>query len=96
IQYRWNHKTKSTIAVLDLPPAISVNRLLYGHAPVVPYPVTVHNFSTQTSFPVQVQVFEKGKTGKAVFSAAQKITTATGTWQQTVFDLKLPAGDYDV
>ncbi len=96
IQYKWNNKIKSTLAVLDLPPAISVNRLLYGHAPVVQYPVTVHNFSSEASFPVQVQVFEKGKTGKAVFSAAQKINTPPGTWRQIVFDLKLPAGDYDV
>ena len=96
LQYKWNNQTKRTLAILDLPPAISVNRLLYGHAPVVQYPVTVHNFSSEASFPVQVQVFEKGKTGKAVFSATQKITTAPGTWQQIVFDLKLPAGDYDV
>ncbi|HRO47529.1 hypothetical protein [Agriterribacter sp.] len=96
IQYKWNNKIKSTLAVLDLPPAISVNRLLYGHAPVVQYPVTIHNFSSEASFPVQVQVFEKGKAGKAVFSATQKISTPPGTWQQTVFDLKLPPGDYDV
>lgn len=96
IAYKWNNQTKRTLTILDLPPAISVNRLLYGHAPVVQYPVTVHNFSAEASFPVQVQVFEKGKTGKAVFSATQKITTAPGTWKQIVFDLKLPAGDYDV
>lgn len=96
IAYKWNNKTKRTLAILDLPPAISVNRLLYGHAPVVQYPVTVHNFSAEASFPVQVQVFEKGKTGKAVFSATQKINTAPGTWQEIVFDLKLASGDYDV
>lgn len=96
IQYKWNNKVKSTLAVLELPPAISVNRLLYGHAPIVKYPVTIHNFSNDAVFTVQVQVFEKGKSRKAVFSATQKINTAPGTWQQVVFDLKLPAGDYDV
>lgn len=96
IAYKWKNKTKRTMAILDLPPAISVNRLLYGHAPVVQYPVTIHNFSTQTSFPVQVQVFAKSKTGKAVFSATQNVTTAPGTWKPVNFDLKLPAGDYSV
>jgi hypothetical protein len=46
LQYKWGNKTKRTLAILDLPPAISVNRLLYGHAPVVQYAVTAHNFSS--------------------------------------------------
>ena len=96
VNYKWGTKTKSTLAILDMPPAISVHRLLYGHAPVVNYPVSVHNFSTNTSFPVQVQAFEKGKSSKAVFTTTQTMTAATGTYSKTIFDLKLPAGDYDV
>ena len=96
IKYAWGGKTKSTLAMLDMPPAISAHQLLYGHAPVVQYPVSVHNFSTNASFPVQVQAFEKGKAGKPVFSSTQNLSAATGTYAKTVFELKLPAGDYEV
>lgn len=96
VSYKWGDKIKHTIAILDLPPAISVHRLLYGHTPVVNYPVSIHNFSTAAAFPVQVQVFEKNKPGKPVFSAVQKCTAASGSYQSLVFGLKLPAGDYDV
>ena len=45
--------------MLDLPPAISVHQLLYGHAPKVSYPVSIHNFSDKAEFPVKVEVVEK-------------------------------------
>jgi hypothetical protein len=96
ITYKWGNKTKRTLAMLDMPPAISVHRLLYGHAPVVKYPVSVHNFSKDNSFPVQVQVFEKGTSSKPVFTSSQTLSAASGTYNKTVFDLKLSAGDYDV
>jgi hypothetical protein len=96
INYKWANKTKSTMTMLDMPPAISVHRLLYGHAPVVKYPVSVHNFSSNNSFPVQVQVFEKGNNSKVVFTTTQTLSAPTGTYSKTVFDLKLSAGDYDV
>jgi hypothetical protein len=96
INYKWGNKTKSTMTMLDMPPAISVHRLLYGHAPVVKYPVSIHNFSTSTSFPVQIQVFEKGNSSKAIFTASQTLSAPSGTYTKTVFDLKLSAGSYDV
>lgn len=96
IQYKWNNKSKSTLAIMDMPPAISVNRLLYAHAPIVKFPVTIHNFSKNSSFPVLVEVFQKGKNSKPVFSATQKLNISSGDWQQTIFDMKLPPGDYDV
>jgi hypothetical protein len=96
ITYKWGNKTKRTLAMLDMPPAISVHRLLYGHAPVVKYPVSVHNFSANSSFPVQVDVFQKGNNSKPVFTAMQTMSAPTGTYAKTVFDLKLTAGDYDV
>ena len=51
INYQWGNTSKRTITMLDMPPAISVHRLLYGHAPVVHYPVSVHNFSVNANFP---------------------------------------------
>lgn len=92
----WGAKKKTTMCILDLPPAISVHRLLYGHAPSVSYPVSIHNFSSLVHFPVKVEVFAKDKPNKAVFTATQNCTAALGKFQDLVFDLKLAAGDYQV
>ena len=94
--FKWGDKSKMTMAILDMPPAISVHRLLYGHAPIVKYPVSIHNFSGNVPFPVKVQVFAKGKPGKAVFTANQTNTASLGKFQDMLFDLQLAAGDYTV
>ncbi len=97
IHYDWGSSKKSTVAMLDLPPAISVNRLLYGQTPSINYPVSIHNFTKESSFPVKVEVLKKGQTGNPVFSATQTCSTATGTYKDLEFDLKVPdAGSYDV
>jgi hypothetical protein len=59
VHFKGENISRSTVALLDLPPAISVHQLLYGHAPKVSYPVTVHNYSVQTKFPVNVSVYQK-------------------------------------
>ncbi len=94
--FKWGEKKKTTMTILDMPPAISVHRLLYGHAPSVKYPVSIHNFSSNVPFPVKVQVFAKGKPGKAVFTANQTNTASLGKFQDMLFDLRLAAGDYTV
>ncbi len=38
VEARWKDGRKRTLAVLDLPPAVSVHKLLYGTAPEVTYP----------------------------------------------------------
>ena len=96
VNYNWGDKKKTTMTILDLPPAISVHQLLYGHAPSVKYPVSIHNFSSDKPFPVQVQVFAKDKPGKAVFTATQNNTAPLSKFQDMLFDLKLAAGDYTV
>ncbi len=96
IHYNWGGGEKSTMTMLELPPAISVTRLLYGQAPQVSYPVTVHNFTADTSFPVTVQVLDNNAAGKAVFSEKQTCSTPTGTFRNMAFDLKIPEGDYIV
>jgi hypothetical protein len=92
----WGNKKKTTMTILDLPPAISVHRLLYGHTPSVSYPVSIHNFSSATPFPVKVEVFAKDKPNKPVFTANQNSTAALSKFQDLIFDLKLAAGDYIV
>jgi hypothetical protein len=94
--FTWGNKKKTTMTMLDLPPAISVHRLLYGHTPSVSFPVSVHNFSSNTPFPVKVEVFTKDKPAKPVFTANQNSTAALSKFQDLVFDLKLAAGDYIV
>ena len=96
VHYKWGSKVKSTLTILDLPPAISVHNLLYGHVPVVTYPVTIHNFSDQASFPVKVEVFDKIDPKNVVFSASETCTSGTGTFKDMSFDLRLPAGGYNV
>ena len=95
---KFNHaqKQKTTLAMLDLPPAISVNQLLYGHTPRISFPVTIHNFSAQQQYAVEVQVFKKDKPGKAAYTAKQIGSAATGSYQELNFNLELPPGDYDV
>ena len=51
IHYKWETGKKSTLTMLDLPPAISVHQLLYGQTPVVSYPVSVHNFTKESNVP---------------------------------------------
>ncbi|MCK5464529.1 MAG: hypothetical protein KAI95_15985, partial [Bacteroidales bacterium] len=96
VHFNMEGRKKSTLAMLDLPPAISVHRLLYGHAPRVSYPVSVHNFSKQSSFPVEVQVFRTGRKETHLFQTSKTCNAATGSSQDLLFDLDVPPGDYEV
>ncbi|MEN8203112.1 MAG: carboxypeptidase-like regulatory domain-containing protein [Bacteroidota bacterium] len=88
-------KIKRSATMLDLPPAISVHSLLYGQAPRVNYPVSIHNFTGQTSFPVEVQVIPNGKK-RPKYKETKTYQAATGSYQEQQFDLELPPGDYTV
>ncbi len=59
VHYKWDTGKKSTLTMIDLPPAISAHQLLFAHAPAFTYPVTIHNFTDQTTFPVKVEVLDK-------------------------------------
>ncbi len=96
VNFKWGDQKKSTITIFDMPPAISVHCLLYGIAPLVKFPVSIHNFSSDSPFRVKVQVFAKNNPAKAVFSASQNNTATLGKSQNMDFDLKLAAGDYTV
>ncbi len=96
IHYKWNGREKSTLTMLDLPPVISVHRLLYGHAPNVSYPVTIHNFTNKTSFPVKVQVVNPEKENNVVYEASQSCDARRGTFKDMLFNLEVPAGAFKV
>ncbi|MCX6259333.1 MAG: hypothetical protein NTY95_00650, partial [Bacteroidia bacterium] len=96
VHYTWGTNKKSTLTMLDLPRAISVQQLLYGHTPKVTYPVTIHNFTDKSTFPVKVEVLDKKNSKKVVYSSSKSCTTETGTFKNISFDLEVPAGSYNV
>jgi hypothetical protein len=96
VHFHWDVHEKSTIAILDLPPAISVHRLLFGHSLSVEYPVTIHNFSTEESFPVKVDVYDNQHLAKPCYTTTATCATPTGTFKKLVFTLPLESGHYQV
>jgi len=96
VHFQWDTNKKSTLAMLDLPHAISVHRLLYGHAPTVEFPVTIHNFKSSKAFPVNVEVFDTENPNKAVFKDKQNCDAGISQFKDMKFNLVLPAGNYNV
>ena len=96
VHYKWGSHKKSTLTMLDLPRAISVHQLLYGHTPKVTYPVTIHNFSDKSTFPVKVEVLDKNNPKKVVYTTSKSCTTGKATFKDMSFDLEVPAGSYQV
>lgn len=87
---------KSTLTMLDLPRAISVQQLLYAHTSKVTYPVTVHNYTRKSSFPVKVEVLDKANPKKVVYTTSQMCSTPASTFKNMSFNLPVPAGSYSV
>jgi hypothetical protein len=96
VHYKWDTGKKSTLTILDLPRAISVQQLLYGHSPKVTYPVTVHNFTDESTFPVKVEVLDKNDPSKIIYTNSASCSAAKGTFQNLSFDLEVPPGGYNV
>ncbi len=96
IELRWKGGTKRTMAVLDLPPAVSVHKLLHGFAPEVVYPVSVHNFTEAKSYPVEVRVWAKDKPGTPVLVTSLTGKAALSGHQEIEFRLPLQPGSYTV
>jgi hypothetical protein len=96
VDFSWSDKKKGTVAMLDLPPAVSLHQLLYGHAPEVQFPVTIHNFSKDDTFPVEVVVFEKDNSRRAVFRQTKTCEAGTASFKKMDFTLELDPGHYIV
>ena len=96
IHFSWGDKKKTTVTMLDLPPAISMHQLLYAQAPEVRFPVTIHNFSKESSFPVEVVVYEKDNPQKEVLRQTKKCEAAPASFKKMDFLLQLKPGDYMV
>ena len=96
VSFKGGNHEKTTLTMLDLPVAVSIHQLLYGHAPEVSFPVTIHNYTDQKSFPVKVQVFRSDQPRKPVYEESKTGSTAKTTYQEVVFPLKLDPGNYFV
>jgi hypothetical protein len=75
---------------------VSVHRLLYGQAPEVVYPVSIHNFTAKLGYPVEVRVYAKGNPAVPVFEASRPGAAGTGEHQEMEFRLPLGPGSYTV
>jgi hypothetical protein len=62
----------------------------------VEYPVTIHNFSTEKSFPVKVDVYDNQHLAKPCYTTTATCATPTGTFKKLVFTLPLESGHYQV
>ena len=96
VHYSWDGKSKSTVALFDLPPVISVHRLLFGHTPEIQYPVSVHNFTNSETFPVRVQVVSDENPEKIVFELEKMAKAGAGSAATIIFKLKVQPGNYHV
>ena len=96
VHFSWETGKKSTLTMIELPPAISSHQLLYSHAPKVSYPVTIHNFTDNVSFPVKIEVLDKSDPQKVVFTSSKTCKAEKGTFKDMSFDLELPPGSYNV
>lgn len=94
IQYDWGTSSKSTLALLELPPAISVHELLYGTTSGVNYPVTIYNFTNEKNLPVKIKVADKADSSKIIFEKEDTFTVEQGSSLTKTFNLAIPAGSY--
>jgi hypothetical protein len=96
VTFNWGDHQKKTVAIMDLPPAISVHRLLYGQSPEVNFPVSVHNFGDQDSFPVRVQVYSTSSPARLVYEKADECAAPPSGFKEMAFRLPLKPGAYVV
>ena len=96
VEMRWPSGRKRTLAVLDLPPAVSVHKLLYGQSPEVVYPVAVHNFTASSRYEVTVKAYAKEDTQRPVYETSLAGTADPGGHEELTFRLPLGPGAYTV
>jgi hypothetical protein len=96
VSFSWPGGKKRALAIMDLPPAISTHRLLYGQSPEVEFPVSIHNYSDQLSFPVELKVYPAGTSSKIIFQTRRTCPAKTGEFEEMTFRLPLRPGAYEV
>ena len=96
VHYKWETGKKSTLTMIDLPPAISAHQLLFANAPVFSYPVTIHNFTGQATFPVKVEILDRNNPSKIIYSTTQTCNAEKGTFKDMTFNLEAAPGGYNI
>lgn len=96
VQYDWDNSSKSTIAAVDMPPAISMHQLLYGTSSGFEFPVTIHNFTTSKTVDVKLTIAEKDEPAKIVFANEQSISIEKGAHKTISYDVRQNPGHYVV
>jgi hypothetical protein len=94
--FSWDGGKKRTLAIVDMPPAVSIHKLLFGQPPDVKFPVSVHNFGVQGSVPVRVRVFAGPSSGRAVYDKTQSLEVPPGDFREMTCQLPLKPGRYTV
>lgn len=95
-RFSWDDESKSVMSSFNLPPAVSTHQLLYGPETGCEFPVSIHNFTTNTTVPVKVSVFKNDAPENAVYSEECELEIAKGSYMTRKFNLVLPAGGYTV
>uniref|UniRef100_UPI003216B1A4 hypothetical protein n=1 Tax=uncultured Draconibacterium sp. TaxID=1573823 RepID=UPI003216B1A4 len=96
INFNYNGTKKSTLTKLIMPDALVTHQLYYGQVPEINFPVSVHNFTNQTSVPVSIKVEDKNKQNKVVYKDKGDLSVAPDEHKEMFFKLKLPPGNYNV
>ena len=96
VQFDWDNSSKSTLASLDLPPAISVHQLLYGASSGFQFPVTIHNFTKEEDVTVKLTMTEKDNPAKIIYTNEQTIHVKKGDYKTLSFDIQQNPGHYTI
>ncbi|MGQ9671834.1 MAG: hypothetical protein ACUVV5_01735 [Candidatus Aminicenantales bacterium] len=96
VVFRWHSGQKRTLAIMDLPPVISIHRLLYGQSPEIVYPVSIHNFSPFSTFSVELKVEEADHPERMVYQTELEAHIPPGKFAELIFRLPLPPGSFEV
>jgi hypothetical protein len=92
----WDSHKKRTLAIMDLPPAISVHKLFYGQSPKVTFPVSIHNFGNDKAFPVWIEVRSAASPHQPVYMKTENCETPPEAFMELNFKLPLKPGAYSV
>lgn len=92
--YWGDYSSKSTVAQFELPPAISVHKLLYGTSSNIKFPVTIHNFTEQDSLTIKVIAAKMHEISDPILEVEKNVRIIPGNYSDVIFDLQLEAGDY--
>lgn len=96
IDFQWGSSSKSIMAKLDMPPAVSAHQLLYGSSDGTEFPVSVYNHTDDEDIDVNVSITRTDNPSDTVFEQTRRISLIKGCSQTLDFDIQLPAGNYNV